>query len=171
MDFLTAASVACLSFFTMAALMAATPIAMADAGRSIDASTLVIEAHIVAMYLPSLFSGHLVRAFSAALMLVPGTLLLLLGSAVLFVSTTNVIFFAALILIGVGWNFSYVSASSLLLLALKSSLEKPLGQGMFDGITLGGLSIAAITSGFTFDGIGWRNMYIVRSPLRPSLQP
>lgn len=144
--------------------MAATPIAMADAGRSIDTSTLVIEAHIVAMYLPSLFSGNLVRRFTPAVMLVPGTLLLLLGSAVLFVSTSTLIFFAALIIIGLGWNFSYVSASSLLLLALKSPLEKPLGQGMFDAIALGGLSVAVITSGFTFDGLGWRHMYTVRPP-------
>ena len=146
----------------MAALMAATPVAMAEAGRSIDASTLVVEAHIVAMYLPSLFSGHLVRHFTAPLMLVPGTLLLLLGSALLFISTDNVIFFASLIIIGLGWNFSYVSASSLLLAALKSPLEKPLAQGMFDSLALGGLSVAVVSSGFTFDGIGWRNMYTVR---------
>ena len=161
-DFLTAACIACLSFFTMASLMAATPVAMSDAGRSIDASTIVIVAHIVAMYLPSLCSGHLVRHFTAPIMLVPGTLLLLLGSALLFISSENVVFFASLIILGLGWNLSYVSASSLLLAALKSPLEKPLAQAMFDGLALGGLSVAVVTSGFMFDGIGWRNMYTVR---------
>ena len=152
-----------LSFFAMAGLMSATPLAMADNGYSVDDSTLVIEAHIVAMYLPSFVSGGLVRAVGPPVMLLSGSLLLFLGNALFFVAQSKALFWISLILLGVGWNFNYVSSSTAVLGPF-SKAEKAVGQGLFDVISLNGLSIAMISSSTTFSNIGWRSMYSVRCP-------
>lgn len=159
--FVVGAVIAAMSFFCMAGLMAATPLAMAEAGFSVDDSTLVIEAHIVAMYLPSLFSGHLVRILGAPNMMVVGSLLIVGGTAFLFFSEERFVFWVSLIAIGVGWNLDYVGSSNELLNSLDHPGEKGVAQGMFDFVALAGLSAAMVSSGFTFDGLGWEKMYMV----------
>lgn len=160
--FIIGAAVAALPFFIMSGLMAATPLAMAEAGFSVDASTLVIEAHLVAMYLPSFFSGHLVHSVGAPIMMVVGSVLLAGGNGILFISAQRYVFWVSLILIGVGWNFCYVGSSNELLDSLDHRGEKGAAQAMFDFVALTGLSAGIVSSGFTFAGIGWESMYMVR---------
>ena len=159
-QFALAAYIAAAAFFGMAGLMAATPLAMKDAGFDVDASTLVIEGHLVAMYLPSLVSGAMLRRLRAPAMLLLGACLYMLGNGLFFVSAGRAVFWLALILIGVGWNFDYVSASAAALQTLAPA-ERLVGQGLFDCVALSGLSIAMVSSSFTFDGIGWATMYRV----------
>lgn len=124
-----------------------------------------MQAHIVAMYLPSLFSGHLVRSLGAPIMIVVGSVLISAGNALLFISQERFVFWFSLILIGLGWNFDYVGASNELLNSLDHKAEKGAAQAMFDFIALSGLSISIISSGFTFAGVGWEHMYMVRPSL------
>ena len=113
------------------------------------------------MYLPSFVTGHLLKHVGAAIMLLAGSSLLTAGVAMLFAGEARWVYFCGLVCIGVGWNFCYVSTSGLILTTVALS-EKALGQGLFDVFTLGGLSVAMVSSGFTYAGIGWRNMISVR---------
>lgn len=160
--FALSAYIAAAAFFGMAGLMAATPLAMADAGYDVDDSTLVIEGHLVAMYLPSLVSGVMLKRLRAPTMLLLGAALYMLGNGLFFVSASRPVFWLALILIGVGWNFDYVTASAAALQTLAPA-ERLVGQGVFDAVALSGLSVAMVSSSFTFDGVGWATMYRVRS--------
>jgi MFS family permease len=162
--FFVGASVAALSYFSMSGLMVAAPVAMAEAGYSVDSSTLVIEAHMISMYLPSLFSGHLVQNLGAPMVMVLGSVLIAAGNAVLFISQDRFVFWVSMILIGVGWNFDYVGSSDELLNSIDHEAEKPRALAMFDFVALTGLSTAVLSSGFTFDGIGWEAMYTVQFP-------
>lgn len=160
--FLVAAAVASLSFFGMAGLMAATPLSMTEAGYSVDSSTLVIEAHIIAMYLPSLFSGQLVKRLGASTMMVCGSTLIVGGTAFFFYSEDRFVFWVSLVMIGIGWNFDYVGSSNEMLNSLDHPAEKGPAQAMFDFIALSGLSVAILSAGFTFEDLGWELMYQVR---------
>lgn len=137
------------------------PLVMADEGYSPDASTLVIEAHLVTMYAPSFFTGKLVRIVGARWMLVVGSTLHLVGNAFLFATRDRWVFWVSLMLVGTGWNFNYVGASALVTCTYTPA-ERFKAQGLFDTVTLSGLAVALLCSGFTFGGIGWTAMYQVR---------
>ena len=80
----------------------------------------------------------------------------------LFLSLQRYVFWVSLILIGLGWNFCYVGSSNELLDSLDHRGEKGAAQAMFDFVALTGLSTAIVSAGFTFAGIGWESMYMVR---------
>ena len=103
-----------MSYGLMNLVMPATPLAMVACGFSVDTAAFVIQWHVVAMYAPSFFTGSLINRYGAERIITLG--LVLLGcaglAALLGLHLAN--FAVGLILLGVGWNFSFVGATAML---------------------------------------------------------
>ncbi|KAI8463562.1 MAG: hypothetical protein J3K34DRAFT_526882, partial [Monoraphidium minutum] len=105
------------SFMGMAAIMSMTPVRMVAAGGAgaVSMSTWVVEAHIVAMYLPGILSADLIRVAGAPAAATFGCAMLLGGNAVYYGGNHPSIYFVGMVVIGLGWHFAYVAASTAVL--------------------------------------------------------
>jgi MFS family permease len=147
----------------MVLAMTATPLAMTHARHSLSDSAMVIQAHVLGMFLPSFFTGSLigrfgvVRVMSAGAALIAGHVLLSL-SGVGFAS-----FASALVLLGVGWNFLYVGGTTLLTTTYRPA-EKGRAQAANDLlIYVVGLA-ASLSAGALLEMLGWRAMNLTLLP-------
>ena len=141
-------AIACgmVAYSLMNLVMTSTPLAVVGCGLTKNNANDIVSAHVIAMFLPSFFSGHLINRFGVEKIM--GIGLLILGSAGIValsgVELGN--FYAALILLGVGWNFGFIGATTLLTRA-HAPHERGRVQGMNDAIVFGCVTIASIASG------------------------
>ena len=143
-----------LGFAMMSFVMTATPLAIEACGFGTNVSARVIQGHVIAMFLPSLFTGHLISRFGV----VP---ILLLGHAMFalaFVTALSGIqiwqFSVALIALGLGWNFCFIGGSSLLT-QVHSDSEKGRVQGLNEFLVFGMSAVASFAAGIILDAYGW----------------
>ncbi len=142
------------SFAGMMLLMTPTPLAMVGCGFSDVQAGDVIRWHVVAMFAPSFFTGSLITRFGANKIVATGAVLLALAGLTALAGIELVHFCVSLILLGLGWNFGFVGATTLLNSELLDS-EKSLFQGINDtGIALGA-AIASFGSGLMIASVGW----------------
>ncbi|OBY27657.1 MFS transporter [Leisingera sp. JC1] len=142
------------SFAGMMLLMTPTPLAMVGCGFSDVQAGDVIRWHVVAMFAPSFFTGSLITRFGANAIVVTGAVLLALSGLTALAGIELVHFYVSLILLGLGWNFGFVGATTLLNSELLDS-EKSLFQGINDtGIALGA-ALASFSSGLMIASVGW----------------
>lgn len=146
--------VAAVSYSTMGGLMAATPVAMADVGHSFADSTLAIELHVLGMFVPSLFSGDLVRRLGVFPMMVAGLLILGGGAAVYYAGEEVWHFSLAIALVGIGWNFAFVASTGLYSKLVRPH-EQPVAQRFNEIIVLGSLSIFLVSSSYMLEELGF----------------
>ncbi|MDG1239305.1 MAG: MFS transporter [Planktomarina sp.] len=141
-------AIACgmVAYSLMNLVMTATPLAVVGCGLTKNNANDIVSAHVIAMFLPSFFSGHLINRFGVEKIM--GLGLLILGSAGLTALNGLELgnFYAALILLGVGWNFGFIGATTLLTRA-HAPHERGRVQGMNDAIVFGCVTIASIASG------------------------
>jgi predicted MFS family arabinose efflux permease len=137
--------------------MTATPIAMHHHQHGLDATATVIQLHVLGMFLPSFFTGSLIARFGVLRIMLAG-ILLLTGHVLFSLSGTGFYSFtAALILLGVGWNFLYIGGTNLLTRAYTPA-EKGKAQATNDlSIFLVGLA-ASLSAGFLHSAIGWQTL-------------
>jgi MFS family permease len=141
-------AIACgmVAYSLMNLVMTSTPLAVVGCGLTKNNANDIVSAHVIAMFLPSFFTGHLISRFGVEKIM--GIGLLILGSAGLVglsgMELEN--FYVALILLGVGWNFGFIGATTLL---TRSHAPHEIGrvQGMNDAIVFGCVTIASIASG------------------------
>lgn len=112
--FIVAVIAAVVAYSVMGLLMSVTPLAMVLHKHSFDQATLVIQWHVLGMYVPSFFTGHLVRWFGTLNIMLCGALLMFGCLAVGLSGTTVAHFWIALGVLGLGWNFLFVGATTLL---------------------------------------------------------
>lgn len=113
--FLTAVLSGTVAYGVMSIIMTATPLHMhTHSGFSLDATAFVLQSHIVAMYLPSLFTGSLIEKFGVLRIMLLGLALLLACVGIGIISRELMQYWLALILLGLGWNFMFVSGTVLL---------------------------------------------------------
>lgn len=138
----------------MVVVMTITPLQMTDHNQSLDAVSLVIAAHIVGMYGLSVFTGRLADNFGRDKIIMAGACILSIACFVAPMANSTVLLAGALFLLGLGWNFCYVSGSSLLADALRPG-ERGRIQGTNDLVV--GLTSAAgsLSSGILFATIGY----------------
>lgn len=138
----------------MVVVMTITPLQMTDHNQSLDAVSLVIAAHIVGMYGLSVFTGRLADYFGRDKIIMAGACILSIACLVAPMANSTVLLAGALFLLGLGWNFCYVSGSSLLADALRPG-ERGRIQGTNDLVV--GLTSAAgsLSSGILFATIGY----------------
>ena len=141
-------AIACgmVAYSLMNLVMTSTPLAVVGCGLTKNNANDIVSAHVIAMFLPSFFSGHLINRFGVEKIM--GVGLLILGSAGIVALSGAELgnFYAALILLGVGWNFGFIGATTLLTRA-HAPHERGRVQGMNDAIVFGCVTIASIASG------------------------
>jgi len=139
----------------MSLIMTATPVSMHEVEKfSLDDTAWVIQAHIMAMYLPSLFSGFLIARFGPIKIIVAGLVLLSLCAAIALTDRQLMHYFWALVLLGVGWNFMFLGGTTLLTTTYRPA-ERFKVQALNDFIVFSMQAIAALGSGFVLVRFGW----------------
>ncbi len=154
-SFIIALTAAALAQGAMVLVMTATPLAMAFCGHDFDQTAFVIQWHVLGMFAPSFFTGHLISRFGVLNVMAVGALLILtcLGVALSGIEVTQ--FWAALLLLGVGWNFMFVGATTLLTTTYEPS-EKAKIQAINDLIIFAVAALASLSSGLLHHLIGWQ---------------
>ena len=156
---------ATVGFSVMSFIMTATPISMhSHHGFDMAHTKWVIQSHIIAMYLPSFFTGALIKRFGQATILYAGILALLTCILVGFAGQHYVHYWGALVLLGIGWNFMFITATALLPLSYSSS-EKYKVQGFNDLVMFTCQAIASLSAGWVITSFGWKAMLSMCLPL------
>jgi MFS family permease len=137
---------ATVSYALMNLMMTSSPIAVVGCGFTKGNAADVVMFHVLAMYAPSFFTGHLISRFGAERIVGAGLLILCLSGLVAFVGVDLSNFFIALILLGLGWNFGFIGATAMLT-ASHTPAERGRMQGMNDFIVFGGVTLASLSSG------------------------
>jgi MFS family permease len=152
--FIVAAAGGALGFGVMNLLMAATPIAMQNCGLPFSDAALVLEWHVIGMFAPGFFTGHLIRRFGALPIMALGVLLnvLCVGIAVSGVALHD--FVAALFLLGVGWNFLFTGSTTLALETYQPE-EKDKAQGALNFFVFATMALSSLASGILITSQGW----------------
>ena len=151
-------------YAVMTFVMTVTPLAMADCGFAFGDSAMVIQWHIIGMFLPSFFTGHLVARFGATNMMIVGALLQALCVAINLAGIEYLHFLSALVLLGVGWNFLFIGGTSLLTECYRPS-EMAKTQGFNDFCIWGCVGAGALLSGASIHHLGWAAVNSVTIPL------
>ena len=151
-------------YVVMSFLMTVTPLAMADCGFAFGDSAIVIQAHIVGMFLPSFFTGHLIARFGPTNIMIAGALLQGLCVAINLAGIDFLNFLGALILVGVGWNFLFIGGTTLLTECYRPS-ELAKTQGFNDFFIWGGVAVGGLLSGASHHLFGWAIVNVVTVPL------
>ncbi len=138
----------------MAFVMTASPLAMVICGHSVDAASGVIGLHVIAMYAPSFFCGHLINRFGHRAVITVG-LGLMLGCGGVALTGVDITQFAiALVLAGLGWNFAFVGASAWVA-ELHAPRERGKVQAVNDTIVFGFVAVSSLASGSVMHAVGW----------------
>ncbi len=161
---ITAMFLSLVGWTSMIFIISATPIAMHGHGFGYDDSTIVIQWHMLGMYVPSFFTGFLIRRFGVEGVLMGGVLLLALTLSVGYSGTDFASFATALVLLGVGWNFAYVGSTTLLTETYRPS-ERAKVQGMNEFITFTSSAIAGFSAGYVHAYLGWQGVMMINGGL------
>lgn len=153
--FVVAVTGATVGYAVMLLVMTATPLAMVQHQHQVGDAVRVIQAHVLAMFAPSFFSGALVRRFGALPMMLAGLALLAAHVAVAAAGVEFAHFFWALVLLGAGWNFSFVAGTALLTEAYTEA-ERGKAQAANEFILSGCVALASLSSGWLLHAFGWR---------------
>ena len=137
---------AMVSYAMMNLVMTSTPLAVVGCGYSPSDAANVVSAHVIAMFLPSFFTGHLITRYGEELIIGIGLFFLALAGIVALSGVNLENFFLALVFIGLGWNFGFIGATTMLTNS-HSEAERGRIQGMNDLFVFGGVTVASFSSG------------------------
>ena len=144
---------ATVSYALMNLVMTSSPLAVVGCGFETSDAADVVTAHVLAMYAPSFFTGHLIARFGATKIVALGLVILAASGAVALSGVALEQFFIALVLLGLGWNFGFIGATTMLT-AEQTPAEKGRLQGLNDLIVFGGVSLASFSSGGLMNCMG-----------------
>ena len=156
-SFVVAVLAGALGYGLMNLLMTATPIAMNFCGHPFAATALVIEWHVVAMYAPGFVTGSLIRRFGTLRIILSGVAVTAIATFVALDGNSIAHFVAALVLVGLGWNFMYTGGTALLTETYAPS-EKARTQGLNDFIVFATMGLSSLASGALVTTGGWEVM-------------
>ena len=152
-------------YFTMAIIMTATPLHMHLVNNfTLFQTSIVIQFHVIGMFLPSLFSGDLVKKFGNTNIIYSGVIILFMSIIINTSFDFYYSYLAGLILLGIGWNFLFVSGSSLLVVSYEEK-DKFTAQGLNDLIVFSTQGIGALSAGFLLYYSNWKILNILCIPL------
>lgn len=152
--FIVSAASALTAYGSMNLIMTATPLSMHQHGHGFSSAALVIQWHILGMFIPSLFTGSLIQRLGLIPMMIAGCVMIMICAMSNLSGSTYAQYALALIFLGVGWNFLYVGATQLLTSAY-SEQEKSKTQGFNDVLVAFSVAITALTSGWFLSEFGW----------------
>ncbi len=162
--FVVAVLAGMIGYATMSLLMTSTPLAMHAHGHAFSDTAFVIEWHMLGMFAPAFFTGWLVRRFGALNVILAGGAFTLFGAGVNLSGTEMVNFWIALAAVGVGWNFMYIGATTLLTESYTPA-ESAKSQGLNELLVWGTVSLASLSSGALQHLWGWSVVNLAVIPL------
>ncbi|MCH8944490.1 MAG: MFS transporter [Proteobacteria bacterium] len=152
-------------FGLMTLVMTATPLSMnINDGYSLQQTADVIRAHVLGMYVPSLFVGFLIEKVGVSRVMVVGAIGLLGTSIVGLQGHTFLHYWWALVLLGIGWNFLYVGGTTLLTYTY-STAEKFRAQATNEFLVFGMSAIASLLAGTVLHYFGWATLMLIPIPV------
>jgi MFS family permease len=160
----SAVLVAALAYGVMNLIMVSTPLAMKVCGQPYSAAARVLEWHVIGMFVPGLFTGSLIGAVGVVPVMVTGCLLMLLSAAVALSGLELWHFTVALFALGVGWNFMYTGATTLLTTSYQPS-EKNRVQGFNDACVFAVMVTSSFSSGALLHVQGWNTLNQLSVPI------
>jgi MFS family permease len=150
-------------FASMSLVMTSTPLAMVGHGFMPDHAADVVRWHIVAMFAPSFVTGSVIVRFGRLPVIAVGLLLLGVCGAIALAGVDLHHFYLALIALGIGWNFSFIGATSLLGTTYTRA-EQAKAQGLNDFLVLGFVAFGSFSSGALLDAFGWNAVQYAMAP-------
>ena len=157
--FVVSIAACALGYGVMNLLMAATPIAMAQCSHPFDRTALVLEWHVLGMFVPSFFTGSLIKRFGALPVMATGVVLNLACVVIALSGVDLMHFLAALLLLGMGWNFLFIGGTTLFTQAYRPE-EKTTAQAAMDFCIYTTMTVTSFSSGalVTTGGWTWMNL-------------
>jgi MFS family permease len=155
--FIIAVLAALFGYVVMNFLMVVTPITMDTIETTVfthENIKLVIQWHVVGMFLPGFFTGHLIKKFGVVRIIATGAAILLSSVITALNGVTLSHFLAALALLGVGWNFTFTGAT-ILVTEVHTPAERAKVQGTNDFLLFTGLAISSLMAGSVYHHFGW----------------
>jgi MFS family permease len=161
--FIAAVAGAAIGFGVMVTVMTATPLSMVEHHHAVGAAATVIQWHVLGMFVPSFFTGWLIKKFGITPLMLIGVGLLLVHVLVATSGSAFLHYVSALVLLGLGWNLLYVGGSTLLTETYRPS-ERAKVQAINDFIIVGVVAIGSFSAGALNEAFGWRGLNMVAIP-------
>ncbi|KAB0466501.1 MFS transporter [Vibrio chagasii] len=162
-NFVGAVFAAMVAYAVMNILMTATPLAMIGCGFDFTKAAGVIEWHVLGMFVPAFFTGSLIEKFGSRMMILAGGILFVFCIAINIHGESIWHFRAALVLLGVGWNFMFIAATGLFSQSYQPQ-NKAKAQAFNEFIVFGCVTVTALLSGWLESTAGWQNLNIYVLP-------
>ncbi len=158
-----AMAAAIVSYGLMSLMMTAAPVAMKDCGFTTDDGTFVIQWHVLGMFVPSFFTGFLIKRFGVNLVTSVGLGILIVAGVTALSGISFTHFTAALVLLGLGWNFGFIGGTTLLTECYTPS-ERSKVQGVNNFAISAIQSVATLASGAMLTFLGWASVPLLVMP-------
>ena len=163
-SYVIAVAAAAFGYAVMTMMMTAAPISMhAMNGFALDVTAWAIEAHVLAMFLPSLVTGALIARLGVYVVMTVGVVVLAASAAVGWAGQGVAHYMAALVLLGLGWNFLF-TAGSTLITTTYGHAERFKAQGLNDLIVFGTMALLTLAAGVLLEWVGWRGLLLWTLP-------
>jgi len=146
---------AAVAYAVMSFIMTGTPLSMHGHGFGMQPTASVIQSHIVAMYLPSLMTGWVLKRVGVVRVMLGGCGIMLASVAVASSGTTLSHYWVALVLLGLGWNLLFVGATVLVARSARGSARFRV-QARNDFVVFGSQALASLSAGTVLAVAGWR---------------
>ncbi len=153
--FIVAAAAGALGFGVMNLLMAATPIAMQQCALPFSDAAFVLQWHVIGMFAPGFFTGHLIKRYGALPIMGIGVLLMFACIGVALTGQNLYQFLVALFLLGVGWNFLFTGSTTLAVESFTAA-EKDKAQGALNFFVFAVMALSSFASGALVTTQGWQ---------------
>jgi MFS family permease len=153
-----------ISYGVMNFLMTSTPLAMRVCGHPYGDAAFVISSHVVAMFAPSFVTGGLIRRTGAIPVMLAGAALNIASVAIALAGVEVANFWWSLVLLGVGWNFLYIGATTLLTETYRPE-ERAKAQGVNEFAIFAMMAMSSLSSGMIVTNAGWEKVNYAATPL------
>jgi len=162
--FIVAVACGLASFATMNLMMTSAPLAMVMCDHSVGEAALGIQWHVIAMYAPSFFTGALILRLGLRTIMATGLALIAAAATVGYAGIALWNFWLSLVLLGVGWNFSFIGATTLVA-ECYGPRERNKVQAINDFLIFGAMALASFSSGALLSRYGWTSVTEVVFPM------
>ena len=162
--FVVAVTAGIVSYGLMAFIMTAAPMAMVGCGHTVGEAALGIQWHVLAMFAPSFFTGHLIARFGKIAITALGLVLIAASGLLALAGLELLHFWGSLILLGVGWNFGFIGATAMVTDAYTPA-ERAKVQALNDFLVFGTVAVASFGSGRLLNTSGWETINTLMLPL------
>lgn len=155
---------ATIGYAVMSFIMTATPVSMhVMDGHSLGHTKWVIQSHIIAMFLPSLIAAWIIKKLGVSKMMIIGLIAYLVCIAIAFAGKSLGNYWVSLVLLGIGWNFLFIGATTLLPQSYNSS-ERFKVQAVNDFVIFGVQAVASLSAGWFIFAVGWKTLLLLTLP-------